>query len=129
LKHSSYLGTLLLDQSTAVAKAIETLGDVQDEFDAFVCTGVSGMLLAPTLAFCMGKRLAVVRKRDDKDNHAMCRIEHNLLEGDRWLFVDDLIASADTIQRVIEKMDYELDTCWEVGRYLYMHNEIIMRRW
>ena len=87
------------------------------EFDAIVVTGVSGLLLGPTLAYLLGKRLGVVRKTM-KDSHAITGIEHNMEPADSWIFVDDLVASGETIKRVEEAME-DVGFKRMQGRYLY----------
>jgi adenine/guanine phosphoribosyltransferase-like PRPP-binding protein len=110
MKHSPYLSAVLTDVSShancvqGILRALH--GEV--EFDAIACTGVSGMLVGPTIAYLMGKRLAVVRKEQDalgKANHACVRVEHNLKDGDRVVILDDLIASGRTIMSIADALD------------------------
>jgi len=115
-RHSPYLTSALYNMQMIVDDAVKELRNIQ--FEAMVCTGVSGLLVAPLLAYKMGKTLAIVRKEKDTDNHADTRIESGMEVGDRWIFVDDLIASGATIIRVKELMAY---AGWPpmVGHYTY----------
>jgi len=126
MKHSPYLSSALNDLEGTVHNAHCTLGPV--DFDAIVCIGVSGMLVGPALAVSMGKGLAIVRKTDDKQNHAVVRVETNMKDGDRWIFVDDLISSGETARRVSEIM---LRDGWgdPTGTYLYNSDEYTKGGW
>lgn len=117
-KHAPYLRRALNTPRHVVETAVKALDPV--EFDAIVCTGVSGLLVAPMIAMTMGKRLAVVRKPNDdgQSNHSEWKVECGLEPGDRWVFVDDLVASGRTVQRVQEAMLY-VDFPHCVGRYVY----------
>lgn len=92
------------------------------EFDTIVCTGLSGLLVAPALWRELGvPHLAVVRKPEDQDNHSGKRVEGRI--GARWLFVDDLVCSGSTRVRVRQAVDEraswnEHETAF-VGTYVY----------
>lgn len=119
-QHSPYLSRILNERNETIAQALRTLSDV--EFDAIVCTGVSGLLIGPTLAHLLDKRLAVVRKDDDRNNHADYRIESGMKPLDKWIFVDDLIASGRTYERVAAKMERAGYQPME-GKYLFTGDE------
>jgi orotate phosphoribosyltransferase len=147
IKHSPYLSGAIADVSThagcvqGILRAL-TRAEKFDglEFDAIGCTGVSGLLMGPTIAYLMGKRLAVIRKDADKPgaaNHACVKVEHNLVEGDRVLLIDDLIASGstmiamnDALEGLTESKVY--DGCYTaypihvevVGYYLYRDHRL-----
>ena len=128
--HSPYLQHVLMNTGEVIAAATETLSHYDDEYDAIVCTGISGLLLGPMLAHLLGKRLAVVRKPEDKDNHAVVRIESSMSRNDRWIFLDDLVASGGTIQRVLESMDVSPGYAGPmVGCYLYNDDRWTGGRW
>lgn len=80
-------------------------GLVRYEPDAIVATGVSGLIVAPIVAFDMGLPLVVVRKDDDKTTHSMCKVEGTL--SDRYAFVDDFFASGRTLARVWRRLTQE----------------------
>ena len=116
MRHSPYLSQALDDLPGVVERAYTTLRKVK--FDAIVVTGVSGLLVGSALAVKMGKRLAIVRKRDDRENHATVQIESGMKPNDWWIFVDDITASGATIERVKRIMPTEM-----VGCYMYNWNE------
>lgn len=107
-------------QSTAelVADAEFYLEDV--DYDTMVGTGFSGALVVPKLAEALGKHWLLVRKPKD-GSHSSYPAEGSL--GRRWLFVDDVIATGETRDRV----RYEINKQCKlreykstfVGTYLY----------
>ncbi len=120
LRHSPYLSNALTDQQRLVDDARQDLNGV--EFDGFIGMGLSGSMVAPLLAFVMGKRFAIVRKRDRAKSHSATAhgIESNLKPGDRWLFCDDFISSGGTRKTVIDRIrEYHVGAVEYVGDYLY----------
>lgn len=98
------------------------VGSRQVEFDSIVGTGLSGALVVPTLARELGKHWAIVRKSND-GSHSMNRIEGTI--GTRWLFVDDLIASGNTEQRVKSAvLGATFGDAKYIGTYLYYDGEL-----
>lgn len=63
------------------------------EFDTIVCRGLSGLLIAPTVATEMGKHLLIVRK-DKFNTHGHSTAEGHL--GHQWVFFDDFISTHST---------------------------------
>ena len=82
--------------------ATEALQDV--DFDTIVGTGMSGAIVVPRLADLLNVSWVLVRRKNES-NHADGMLEGVM--GNRWLFVDDLIASGDTLQRVHEAINEE----------------------
>jgi len=113
--HAMYLRDMMQKPRETLNAARENLDKI--EFDAIVCCGVSGLLLAPTLALYMDKHLAVVRKVSDS-NHSEFNVESNMEDGDSWIFVDDLTATGNTQSYVRERMA-KLGHGNTVGAYLY----------
>jgi hypothetical protein len=82
------------------------------DFDAFAFRGNSGALLAAPLAVKMEKSLILVRKTKDTSHSGL------LVEGDlgarRYIIVDDMICSGDTVRAIISGIhkvwEYEADT-------------------
>lgn len=92
----------------------------QVKFDTIVGTGLSGSLVIPMLARRLRRKWAIVRK-DGEQRHSSYQIEGEI--GDRWIFVDDLIASGRTLRRVQEVVQEEFrireaQTTY-VGAWLY----------
>ena len=118
-----YLGTGYLrdafnNTSELVATARRLLKGVK--YDTMVGTGLSGSLVIPVLARALKKNWAIVRK-DNDGSHSPCVIEGTL--GERWIFVDDFVASGDTRRRVIKTVEDIAEkygiTTEHVGSYLY----------
>ncbi len=96
-KHGcEYLQAAFSSPARIMSTAFECLNNLQ--FDTVVCTGTSGLLVAPLIARAMGRHLLVVRKPSDKKNHSLNTCEGWL--GSSWLFVDDQISSGTTLARV-----------------------------
>ncbi len=119
-RHSPYLSNALTDQQRLVTDAHECLKGV--EFEGFIGMGLSGSMVAPLLAYVMGKRFAIVRKRASARSHSATAhgIESNLKPGDRWLFCDDFISSGETRKTVIDRIrDHHVGAVEYAGDYLY----------
>lgn len=95
------------------------------DVDAFVGTGLSGTLVVPVLAHVYHKRFGIVRK-EGVPNHSWHKVESNMWETDRWLFVDDCVCSGRTEQHVMQAMTAEGYT-FCIGRYLYMYHTFSYR--
>lgn len=87
------------------------------DFDSIAFTGLSGALVAPSVADKLNKNLIAIRK-DNCDSHAASYsdefIEGNL-DSKKYIIVDDLIFSGSTIKRIMRKIDFS--EC--VGVFLY----------
>lgn len=71
-------------------------------FDGFVVQGYSMSIIGSILAHEMGKQIAVVRKHDD-DRNSWMDVEGK--HHQRWVFLDDLISSGRTFERVKEGLE------------------------
>jgi orotate phosphoribosyltransferase len=89
--HAAYLDAAINNPDTVLALARDKLQGV--DYDTLIGTGLSGALVLPMLARGLGKEFAVVRKADN--SHSGIKVEGSL--GERWVFVDDLIASGATL--------------------------------
>lgn len=67
------------------------------DFDTIVGTGFSGGLIVPMLARAMDRNFVLIRKPRDNSHHSGHMVG---LLGERWIFVDDFIASGSTLRRV-----------------------------
>lgn len=92
-------------------------------YDMLVGTGMSGALVVPVLAYALRKRYCIVRKTNDKGkaNHSEYAVEGKIRYGDRWLFVDDFVASGETRKRVHKAMATLVDknNIKFAGQYMY----------
>jgi hypothetical protein len=70
-------------------------------FDTLVCSGLSGLLIVPTLAreltVTLGKKVNLLIVRKSGNTHGI-PVEGRL--GNEWLFVDDFTGIGTTIERV-----------------------------
>jgi len=102
-----------------VIKAVCDLRKIKDQFDCIACCGVSGLMVVPQIAELLNKNILVVRK--DEKRYSEFRTEG--VAPFRYVVIDDLICSGDTI-RYIQKLikeDYPRARC--VGIYCYLPDE------
>lgn len=71
--------------------------------DAIVFCGVSGALVAPTVAHLTGKSIIVVRKESELC-HSSMKIESSNTRCSKYVIVDDFIATGTTVRFIIEQM-------------------------
>ena len=93
------------------------------DFDTIVCTGVSEILFASTLAYLMKKQLIIVRKSSGLDaTHSNKKIEANCSPWcvGKYIIVDDLVSTGSTAKRVkIAVNDFSSGKGDFIGAYLY----------
>jgi adenine/guanine phosphoribosyltransferase-like PRPP-binding protein len=70
------------------------------DFDTIAFRGMSGAFLGPSIATAMEKQMILVRKPEDK-THSKMRVEGNRA-ANRYVIVDDFIASGDTKRAIID---------------------------
>lgn len=97
---TGYMDRAIDDLAGLIEDAKAALADV--DFDTIVGTGFSGGVVVPALALAMGKRYVLVRKEHDNSHHGGGRLLGNL--GERWIFVDDMVASGNTRRYVLNKI-------------------------
>ncbi len=126
MNHAMYLGDALRRPRATVEASVRFLAEHSNEFEGIVCTGLSGLLIAPMIAMELGKTLAVVRKRGDcgpDNNHSICGVETTIEMRQNWIFIDDIISTGNSVLRVRKEM-VDLGYNPEVATYLYC-----MRDW
>jgi len=116
---SYYFDGAVFDLADVIEQARTDLKDVG--FDTVVGTGFSGGIVIPALALAMEKKFVLIRKEGDDSHHGGGRLVGEL--GQRWLFVDDFVATGRTRTRVIEKISdsvagLAISTAM-VGQYMY----------
>lgn len=105
---------------------IQTLCDLRKLdviFDSIACSGTSGLMIVPPLAELMEKNICVVRNTSD------CYSEF-MVEGVapyRYIIVDDLICSGNTVKRIINAIKEECPRAICVGVYCYIKEECSYR--
>lgn len=91
----SYSHAAFGEPETLILQARKELAEV--DYDSMVGTGLSGALIIPILARALNKPFAIIRKANESC-HAYGMFEGTI--GDRWLFVDDFIATGKTLETV-----------------------------
>lgn len=114
--HASYLRYVFdpSKQNTTIRKIRSVINSKKLEFDGFIVTGISGIVIGGIVARSMKKDLVVVRKDDDRTTHSSFRIE-NFKFGKRYIFLDDLISSGNTFKNVKIKMSLCNEQSWLYG--------------
>lgn len=110
--HASYLTDAINNPAVIVAAARKHLRGIP--YDTLIGTGLSGALVLPMLARALRRKFAVVRKQDN--THSDQSIEGCI--GERWVFVDDLVASGATLQRVQSEVRQVTATRGHVTTYV-----------
>lgn len=102
-----------------IIKAVCDLRKISGDFDSIACCGVSGLLVISQVAELLNKNITIVRKGEK------CYSEFRT-EGVapfRYIILDDLICSGDTVKRIKRtlKEEYPRSVC--VGAYCYLPEE------
>lgn len=84
-----------------VANATRFLARRKKSFDGIAVRGVSGMLLGVPISERLNVPLAIIRKPDG--NHSGLRVEGDM-RIKRYVIIDDLIVSGDTISTIRKEM-------------------------
>lgn len=104
---------------TTVNKIVKKLktNNIHHTFDAIAFRGISGALFAPLLAAKLDKNLFAIRKPDVRAH------SYRSVEGDydskRYVIIDDLICSGETIRAIMETMKDQVKDSQCVGIILY----------
>jgi adenine/guanine phosphoribosyltransferase-like PRPP-binding protein len=118
--HCSYLGKVLRTDAlrNTIQQAHEFLRPMADSFDAIAFRGMSGSLLAPSLALALDKTLIMVRKPYEK-NHSNRRIEGDCAARS-YIIVDDQISMGDTVAAIIATVEKFAPQAEFKGVYLFV---------
>jgi len=104
---------------TICDRLIARINEVDIPFDTIVFRGMSGGLVAPTVAMMLGKELLLVRK--PKDSHST-----HILQGNynvhRYIIIDDFVATSNTVRTIIRTLDERLPH-ETVPVALFLYNE------
>jgi adenine/guanine phosphoribosyltransferase-like PRPP-binding protein len=127
----------LVDLEATVDDALRALVPVGDQFDCFVVTGMSGVIVGVPLALRMGKPVIILRREDDKCHQSAKGWWMNDRDfKERCLFLDDFIGMGATIARVERAVGKAKGFEWVnadnarhfqpriVGTYLYRDNAL-----
>lgn len=112
--HASYLEKIFnrKKQDQTIKEIRNIIKNKNLVFDGFVVTGVSGVAMGSIVARALRKDLVIVRK-DRDGSHSSYRVE-NYKRLKRYVFLDDLITSGNTLKHVQQS----LNSCRECG-WLY----------
>lgn len=99
---SGYLDRAIDHYADVIRDCKKALRKASLDFDTIVCTGVSGTLIAPTLAYKLDKHLLVVRKTTT-GSHATAMVEGRI--GARVLYVDDFVSTGATLKRMQQQVN------------------------
>ena len=118
---TDHTGTILNHRSRnkIIDKAVCELAPIVHRFESIVCCGTSGLMVVPQIAERLRKNIVVVRKGTDNCYSTF------MIEGPqprRFIIVDDLICSGNTIKHILSQISIEYNTnvCYPVGIYCYL---------
>lgn len=103
-----------------IIKAVCDLRKIADQFDSIACCGTSGLMVVPQIAELLNKNIILIRKKDEK-----C-YSNFTIEGVapfRYIILDDLICSGDTVRHITRTISSEHIRSKCVGLYCYMPEE------
>jgi len=108
-----------------VSDCLKCLAAHKDNFDAIAVSGYSMSLIGSIIAHKMNKGLIIVRKDEDE------RASNFEVEGtvcDRYIIIDDLICSGETLRRITNKIsELHHSPAKLYGVYLYKINHSSVR--
>ena len=123
---SDYLiqGFELIGRKKAIKLAKKYLGQISEEFDVIVCTGVSGLLMGPSIADAINKPFCVIRK-DGDSTHSSTKIEGYIKDKTRYIIVDDFMETGTTIENIRTKINLYYNDCVFCGAWFYRTTKTI----
>jgi len=93
----------------------DVLSKMTDEFDSIVVSGISGLLVGPSVADILGKNIIVVRKGESTHSHR--DVEGGTVNRCKYVIIDDLHCTGATLQRITEELDQWGAEC--IGAIVY----------
>lgn len=104
-------------RKTIVSRVVKELRDV--DFDAFAVRGVSGLIMAPIVAYLLDKHVIVVRKpKTEEYSHASQLVEVPITEG-KYIVFDDFTGSGATAREIMERVRLACPKMECVGGYVW----------
>lgn len=92
-------------------------------FDIVVGCGLGSVVMSTLIADRLGCPLGVVRKHGEPTGHAGRRYVLPEAQGLKWLFVDDLVSSGQTLAHVVRTVGGERESWQLAGLALYGSSE------
>ncbi len=104
------------DREATIERIVGKLAEKTGTFDSIAVSGASMMLIASVVAYRLKKNIILVRKEEEERN-SKCSVEGQT--DQRYIIIDDLIASGRTLKYVIKQIDTYLSRCTlvAVGTY------------
>jgi hypothetical protein len=106
-----------------IIKAVCDLRKFSNNFDSIACCGVSGLMVVPQIAEILNKNIIVVRKGEK----CYSEFQTEGVSPIRYIILDDLICSGDTVKHIKNTIHYEYPYSKCVGLYCYLPNECSYR--
>lgn len=121
--NSYYLQGPLYRSDTLIKQIVLDLKGI--DFDTLVGRGLSGSLVVPIVARALSKSFMLVRK--EISAHATWDVEGDL--GRRWLFIDDLISSGETLRATKEAIEKVATRKAHATTFIgaYMYDSVVAR--
>lgn len=120
--HAEYLERLIRTEELHGQVKRATSALARRDFDSIAFTGVSGSLIAIPTALAMNKTMLAVRKPEDAKcftdggSHSSRMVEGNI-GSLRYIIMDDLVSSGDTMHRIINEVKIVAPQAECVGIY------------
>ena len=119
--HTGYLTDCFKNRKTTIETIVTRLKYLMKKkglkFDAIAFTGMSGGLMAPTVADALGVGLMAIRK-DQSSPHTSLKVEATP-ECYEYIILDDMISTGDTINKIMDQLGKH--HCQ--GIYVYADNQ------
>ena len=104
-------------RKTIVATVVRELKGV--DFDALAVRGVSGLIMAPIVAYLLNKHVIVVRKEKTEEfSHASQRVESPIATG-KYIVFDDFTGSGKTAKEIMKQVGISCPSLVCVGGYCW----------
>lgn len=123
MTHADYLTNALTNRKKTICKAVRRLKHLIKfglKFDAIAFTGLSGSLIAPSIADRLNVGLIAIRKTRDK-THSQWKVE-STSDISSYIIIDDLVCGGKTIRGIIKKINNTPYKAICNGLYLYAHS-------
>jgi adenine/guanine phosphoribosyltransferase-like PRPP-binding protein len=107
------------NRNKIIIKAVCDLRKITKDFDSIACCGTSGLMVVPQISEILDKHIVIVRKGERSYSDF-------IVEGVapyRYIIIDDLICSGDTINHINRQIKTEHPRAICVGVYCYMPEE------
>ena len=118
--YSTYLHPVL---SVGARKSIinfvtNSLNSIKD-YDVILVSGASGLLVGPIVSHLLEKPIGIIRKNQDKEPRHSWREYEGLEHYWKYVVVDDLIDSGETLKRIVDVAHYRNPNSVCAGLVMY----------